>query len=248
MYNFFVEIESKQDNSFLIKGSDYNHIINVLRFKKGEEFIVTCNGISNLCSLEGFSNDTAFAKILVEDYQNTELPIKIHLFQGLPKSDKLELIIQKAVELGVYEIIPTSMQRCIVKIDDKKKNSKTERYNSISESAAKQSKRNVIPKVLDVFSYKNALEYAKTLDLLLVPYECENGMKKTKTALSEIKKGMSVGIIIGSEGGFDEKEIKLAQELPNARVISLGKRILRTETAAISTISTLMMHAELNLE
>lgn len=248
MYNFFVDINDKQDSTFLIKGSDYNHLVNVLRFKKGEEFLVTCNGISNLCSLEEILSDTAVCKILVEDYQNTELPIKIHLFQGLPKSDKLELIIQKAVELGVYEIIPTEMARCIVKFDDKKKSSKIERFNSISESAAKQSKRNVIPKVLDVLSYKSALEYAKNLDILLVPYECENGMESTKTALAEIKKGMSVGVIIGSEGGFDEKEIQMAKELPNARVISLGKRILRTETAAISTISSLMMHAELNLE
>jgi 16S rRNA (uracil1498-N3)-methyltransferase len=248
MYNFFVDIENKQDDLFLIKGSDYNHLINVLRFKKGDEFLVTCNGVSNLCLLEDYSSDTAFAKIITSNYQNTELPIKIHLFQGLPKSDKLELIIQKAVELGVYEIIPTEMARCVVKFDDKKKSSKIERFNLISESAAKQSKRNVIPKVLEVMSYKNALEYAKTLDLLLIPYECENGMQGTKTALSKIKSGMSVGIIIGSEGGFSESEVELAKALPNAMVISLGKRILRTETAAISTISTLMMHSELNLD
>jgi 16S rRNA (uracil1498-N3)-methyltransferase len=248
MYNFFVDIENKQDDLFLIKGSDYNHLINVLRFKKGNEFLVTCNGVSNLCLLEDYSSDTAIAKVITSNYQNTELPIKIHLFQGLPKSDKLELIIQKAVELGVYEIIPTEMARCVVKFDDKKKSSKIERFNLISESAAKQSKRNVIPKVLEVMSYKNALEYAKTLDLLLIPYECENGMQGTKTALSKIKSGMSVGIIIGSEGGFSESEVELAKNLPNAMVISLGKRILRTETAAISTISTLMMHSELNLD
>ena len=248
MYNFFVNVENKQDNTFLIKGSDYNHLINVLRFKKGDEFLVTCNGVSNLCLLEDYSSDTALAKIITSNYQNTELPIKISLFQGLPKSDKLELIIQKAVELGVYEIIPTEMSRCVVKFDDKKKNSKIERFNLISESAAKQSKRNVIPKVLDVMSYKNALEYAKTLDLLLIPYECENGMQGTKTALSNIKSGMKVGVIIGSEGGFSESEIELAKKLPNAMIISLGKRILRTETAAISTISTLMMHSELNFE
>ena len=186
------------------------------------------------------------ALIIEENYQNTDLPIKIVLFQGLPKSDKMELIIQKAVELGVHSIVPTEMARCVVKLDDKKKKSKKERWQAIAESAAKQSKRSEIPEVCDVLSYDEALKKAAELDLLLVPFESKNGMRDTKEALSQIKSGMSVGIIIGAEGGFDELEIEKAQS-SGGRIISLGRRILRTETAAITAAAMCMLYAEMNL-
>lgn len=245
MYNFFVNETERQGNCFIITESDFNHISNVLRMKTGDEILVSCNGKSNLCEIEIFS-DYVKAEIIEEDYHNTNLPIKIHLFQGLPKSDKMELIIQKAVELGVEEITPVEMNRCVVKIEEKKKKSKKERWQAIAESAAKQSKRVVIPKVNDIISYKQFLEKAEELSVLLVPYENKDGMKATKEALSEIKAGDTVGIIIGPEGGFDEKEIDLVTE-KNGKTISLGSRILRTETAAIASVTMCMLYAEMEL-
>ncbi len=245
MYNFFVNESEKQGNCFIITESDFNHICNVLRMKTGDEILVSCNGQASLCKIEIFS-DYVKAEVIEENYHNTNLPIKIHLFQGLPKSDKLELIIQKAVELGVEEITPVEMNRCVVKIEDKKKKSKKERWQSIAESAAKQSKRVVIPKVNDIVSYKEFLKKAEELSVLLVPYENEDGMKATKEALKEIKSGDTVGIIIGPEGGFDEKEIELVTD-KNGKTISLGSRILRTETAAIASVTMCMLYAEMEL-
>ena len=247
MHNFFVDNNARQGDSFFITGADYNHIKNVLRMKTGEQFLVSCGNESHLCELESIENETAIAKILQENYQNTNLPIKIYLFQGLPKSDKMELIIQKAVELGADVIVPTEMKHCVVKLEEKKKKSKVERWQAIAESAAKQSKRSIIPKIYDVLSYRDALKKASELDLLLVPYESKNGMTDTITALKQIKKGMSVGIFIGPEGGFCDEEITAAKE-KGGNIISLGNRILRTETAAITAVGMCMLYAEMNLE
>lgn len=246
MYNFFVDNENKKDGRYFISGTDFNHIKNVLRMSIGEQFLVSCNDVSDLCAIESIESDMVVVKIIEQNYQSTNLPIKIHLFQGLPKSDKLELIIQKAVELGVSEITPVAMKRSIVKIDDKKKKSKTERWQAIAEAAAKQSKRTAIPEVREVMSYKEMLNEAKNLDLLLVPYECAEGMTATKEALSQIKSGMSVGIVIGPEGGFEQKEIDAALEI-GGKVISLGSRILRTETAAITSVAMCMLYSEMEL-
>ena len=245
MHNFFVDNSKKQGDRYFISGVDYNHIINVLRMGVGDTFLVSSEGKSDLCEIESWNDTTVTAHIVKEDYQNTELPLQIYLFQGLPKSDKMEFIIQKAVELGVYAIIPTEMNRCVVKLDEKKKKSKVLRWQSISESAAKQSKRNYIPKVFDVLSYKQALQMASELDLLLVPYENEDGMAATKKSLEKLQSIKSVGILIGSEGGFEESEIELAKEI-GGEVISLGKRILRTETAAITSVAMCMLNAEMN--
>ena len=246
MYNFFANENSRVDNCYYITERDCNHIANVLRMKIGDELLVSNNNISNLCRIKEFSDTTVVAEIIEENYKNTDLPVKLYLFQGLPKSDKMELIIQKAVELGVHCVVPVEMHRCVVKLDDKKKKSKVSRWQSISESAAKQSKRNSIPEIHDVLSYNSALELAKQLDLILVPYENESGMKGTKDALSLIKSGMSVGVFIGPEGGFEEKEIEKALEA-EAKSISLGQRILRTETAAIASLAMCMLHIEMYL-
>ena len=246
MFNFFAEESARQGDYFYIGGSDYNHIKNVLRMKKGDEFLVSCGGVSSLCALDGFDSDTAVALIVRENYQSTDLPIKIYLFQGLPKADKMELIIQKCVELGVHAIIPTEMSRCVVKLDDKKKKSKTQRWQTIAESAAKQSKRSAVPEVFDAVSYAEALDIAKNLDVLMVPYECKDGMFSTRIALNQIKEGSKVGIIIGPEGGFEESEIEKAINA-GGEIISLGKRILRTETAAITAVGMVMLHCEMNL-
>lgn len=246
MFNFFIEEGNRHNNRYLISGADYNHIKNVLRMKIGDEFLVSENNVSNLCRIESFENESVIAEIIEERFQDTSLPIKIYLFQGLPKSDKMELIIQKAVELGVEGIIPVEMNRCVVKLDDKKKKNKTERWQSIAESAAKQSKRTSIPVIYNVMTYKEAITKASELDLFIVPYECKDEMKATVNALRNIKKGMSIGILIGPEGGFELNEIDAATN-SGGMTISLGKRILRTETAAITAVGMCMLYAEMNL-
>ena len=246
MFNFFAEKNARVGEYINITGSDYNHIKNVLRMKTGERFLVSLENSSHLCELESFSSDFLTVKIIEENFQNTELPIEIHLFQGLPKGDKLEQIIKQSVELGVHRIIPTEMTNCVVKLEEKKKVSKTARWQTIAESAAKQSKRSIVPTIELPLSFKKALEEAEKLDLILVPYECKEGMLTTTNALNEIKSGMKVGIFIGSEGGFTEKEIELCNQV-GGKIISLGKRILRTETAAITAVGMCMLYVEMNL-
>lgn len=243
MYNFFVN--QKDKDCFFITGPDYNHIKNVLRMKTGDELLVSCEGKSSLCFIDSFTSDTVIAKISEENYQDTSLPIKVFLLQGLPKSEKMELIIQKAVELGAEGVVPVEMHRSVVKLDEKKKKQKRDRWQEIALSAAKQSKRSVVPTVYDVMPYKEALSALK-LDVLLVPYENEKGMFSTKEAFLQIKRGMSVGILIGPEGGFEESEVEKALSA-GGKIISLGKRILRTETAAITALSMCMIYAEMAL-
>ena len=245
MFNFFVEDSARNGDRYIISGTDFNHIKNVLRMKVGENLLVSDGGVSHLCMIEDYSEETVTVSVLEENYNDTELPTRIYLFQGLPKGDKLELIIQKAVELGVYEIIPVEMSRSVVKIEDKKRKSKQERWQAIAESAAKQSKRNIIPTVREATSFKQAMEIAKSLDVFAVPYENKDGMKATAECFDKLKTAKSVGILIGPEGGFDEREIDLALEA-NGDVISLGKRILRAETAAITAVSAVMLYIEMN--
>lgn len=247
MFNFFVDSKNRIGDSYFITGGDFNHIKNVLRMKVGDTFLVSDGTASDLCEIESISGDTVTAKIVTENYKNAELPIKIYLFQGLPKSDKMELIIQKAVELGVYEVIPVEMKRCVVRLDDKKKKTKIARWQAISESAAKQSKRSVIPEVHSVITFREAVEMASELDLALVPYENERGMLSTVDALKKLNSVSSVGIFIGTEGGFERDEILLAEE-SGISPISLGERILRTETAAITAVSMCMLASEIGQE
>ena len=246
MFNFFAKEENRQGDTFHLTGPDCNHIKNVLRMKKGDTFLVSCEGKSHLCALSECENDFAIAEIIEENFQDTELPVKLYLFQGLPKGDKMELIIQKTVELGVHKIIPVEMNRCVVKLDDKKKNANTSRWQAIAESAAKQSKRTLVPEISLPLSYSEAMKQAENLDLFLVPYESKRGMEATIEALSLIKKGSSVGILIGPEGGFEEAEVEKAFSA-GGKVISLGSRILRTETAAITAVGMWMLHTEMKL-
>lgn len=247
MFNFFAKENADTDGRFHISGSDHNHIRNVLRMKPGEEFLISFEGKSHLCILEDLDENTSVAKILSENYQSTELPVYIHLFQGLPKADKMELIIQKCTELGVSEITPVEMRNCVVRLEEKKKKSKTERWQAISESAAKQSKRNLVPTVNNPLSFTSVIARADEFDLFLIPYESKEGMKSTKDALSKIKGGTRVAILIGPEGGFDENEIEKCTAV-NMHIISLGKRILRTETAAITSVGMCMLYSELSDE
>lgn len=247
MFNFFADENSRRDGCYYIEGSDLNHIRNVLRMKEGDELLVSENGISSLCEIESIGEGCAVLRIVEEDYQNTELNCEIHLFQGLPKADKMELIIQKCVELGVHRIIPCEMHRCVVKLDDKKKKSKLQRWQAISESAAKQSKRNIIPEIADVLPISLLTEKISDYDIFIVPYENERGMEATLETLGKIRKGMKIGILIGPEGGFEEKEISRLTE-KGAVPLSLGSRILRTETAAITAAGMCMLHIEMNVK
>lgn len=241
MQQIFVN-EGPVNDSFVITGDDMHHLVRVVRLKRGEVIRVSsADGLNYLCEVSDITSDELIAKVK-EEVPSTELSNKIYLFQALPKGDKMETIIEKCVELGVHEIIPVQMKNCIVKLDDKKKKSKLTRYQTVAETAAKQSKRSIIPKVADFMSFKDAFEYAKSLDILLLPYESKNGMKDTFDALDSIKEGMSIGVFIGPEGGFDSSEIELVREI--CRIISLGRRILRTETAAICTLSMLMLKSE----
>lgn len=245
MYQFFVSPEQINDKSVIINGTDVNHIKNVLRMKPGEEIAVS-NGADNKeyrCAIESLGVDSIKCTLLFVKEDGLELPSKVYLFQGLPKSDKMELIIQKAVELGVYEIIPVETKRAVVKLDAKKAASKLTRWNTIAEAAAKQSKRRVIPKVMNPMSFRQAVQYAENMDVKLIPYELSEGMEETKRLIESVKPGQSVAAFIGPEGGFAEEEIALAKEkgiLP----ITLGKRILRTETAGFTVLSWLMYHLE----
>ena len=238
MYQFFVEEEQVHSDSISITGGDVNHIKNVLRMKNGEKIRVSSkSGQAYFCHISSILDDEVIAAIDSADETGTELDNHIVLYQGLPKGDKMELIIQKAVELGVSEIVPVAMKNCVVKLDDKKAKSKATRWQAIAESAAKQSKRSLIPEVKMPMSYKEAVAYAKKLDVKLVPYENEHGMAGTKAAMEQIKKGESIAVFIGPEGGFAPEEIALVQD--EMQLISLGKRILRTETAGIAALAIL---------
>ncbi len=241
MYHFFVEPSLIQGQDIYIEGSDYNHIKNVLRMKIGEVISVG-DGLSDKdyrCHIEEYTDTAVHCRLDFIKESGVELPVRVTLFQGLPKSDKMELIIQKCVELGVAEVIPVACSRSIVKLDAKKEKSKITRWNGISEAAAKQSKRAIIPEVKSVMSYKEAIDYARSLDVNLLPYELAEGFDATRKIMGSIKSGQSVGIFIGPEGGFSEEEVKLAEEA-GFEPITLGKRILRTETAAMVVLSWLI--------
>ena len=243
MYQFFVEEAQISEKEIRIEGSDVNHMKNVLRMKFGEKIRISSDTGRNFYgAVSELTDEFVLVTILEELEENTELPNKIYLFQGLPKSDKMELIIQKAVELGVYEIIPVSMKNCVAKLEEKKATSKIARWQEIAKSAAKQSKRSLVPTVQMPMSYKLAVEKAKELDLLFVPYENERGMQATRDALSQIQKGESIGIFIGPEGGFDNSEIALVKG--EGQLLSLGNRILRTETAGLAMLSMLIYQLE----
>lgn len=245
MYNFFVEPSQIQGNDIIITGSDVNHIKNVLRMKIGEELSVS-NGIDEKeyrCGIEEFREDSILCKLRFVKEDGMELPSKIYLFQGLPKADKMELIIQKAVELGVHEVIPVAAKRAVVKLDEKKAKNKIARWQGISEAAAKQSKRRVIPEIKQVMTMKEAIQYACGMDIKLIPYELAEGMGKTKQLISSIQPGQSVAVFIGPEGGFEESEIGQAMEA-GIQPITLGKRILRTETAGFTVLGWIMYQLE----
>lgn len=246
MYQFFVEEGQINKDRIVIVGDDVNHIKNVLRMKVGEEIAVS-NGVDGKeyrCEIVSLEKDEVICKLRFIKEDGVELPAKVYLFQGLPKADKMELIIQKAVELGVYSVIPVATKRSIVKLDDKKAASKRIRWQGISEAAAKQSKRKIIPEIGEVVSFKEAIKLTKDMEIKLIPYELAEDMGKTKEIIQGIEPGQSVAIFIGPEGGFDESEIEFARQ-EGVEAITLGKRILRTETAGMTVLAWLMYQLEM---
>ena len=228
-----------------ITGGDVNHIKNVLRMKNGEKIRVSSkSGQAYFCHISSILDDEVIAAIDSADETGTELDNHIVLYQGLPKGDKMELIIQKAVELGVSEIVPVAMKNCVVKLDEKKAAKKLQRWQAIAESAAKQSKRTVIPTVKQPVTYKEALKIASELDITLVPYENERGMDATREIMGQLKAGQTIGVVVGPEGGFAPEEIALVDEHATMHRISLGRRILRTETAGLAALAMLVYNLD----
>lgn len=246
MYHFFVDENQVEKENIIIQGTDVNHIKNVLRMKAGNQVRISVREDTSkdyICQLEELQEEFIKAKIIEIDEEGTELPASIYLFQGLPKGDKMELIIQKTVELGVFEIIPVATKRAVVKLDHKKEENKLKRWRTIAESAAKQSKRRKIPDIKRVMTMQEALNYAKDFDIKLIPYENAKGMDETKRILSQLTQGTKIGIFIGPEGGFEDTEVELAID-QGMVPITLGKRILRTETAGLALVAAMMFQLE----
>ena len=244
MYHFYVEPEAVSADTARIIGGDVNHIKNVLRMHPGEEImILDGSGMEYRCEIEAIS-DEVLARVLEAKKTEAELSVRLLLFQGLPKKDKMELIIQKAVELGVSEIIPVLTKRTVVKLEDKKKEQKKlERWQAIAEAAAKQSGRGIIPKVCEAVKFTEAVKQAGELDEALIPYELAEGMDGARERIRGLHGKRTIGIFIGPEGGFEEEEIALAAKA-GIHPITLGKRILRTETAGLCILSVIMFELE----
>ena len=240
MYRFFVEPSqiNTNDKCVIINGNDVNHIRNVLRMKPGEEISVS-NGVDGKeyrCGIVSLEADRVICELRFVKEDGVELPCRVYLFQGLPKADKMEWIVQKAVELGAYEIIPVAAKRCVVKLDEKKAAAKIARWQGIAEAAAKQSKRHIIPQVAEVLNFSQAVKKASDMDVRLIPYEMAEEMERTRQIIEGIKPGQSIAVFIGPEGGFEEAEIREAQAA-GIEPVTLGKRILRTETAGMTVLS-----------
>lgn len=253
MPKFFVKQEQINGDIIIIQGQDVNHIKKVLRAKIGDELQIcnSQNGENFLCDIKEIENEKILCKIKQEIEEKVESNIEVTIFQGLPKADKMEYIIQKSVELGVYDITPVEMKRCVVKLDEKDKNKKQLRWQKISEVAAKQCGRDIIPQINRIINTKNICELIKKYDIVLVAYENEKE-KTLKEQLKLIKEKMQkmekdelikIGIVIGPEGGLEERDVQDLKE-NGAKIITLGKRILRTETVALNVLSVIMYELE----
>lgn len=253
MPKFFVKKEQIQNNEIIIQGQDVNHIKKVLRAKIGDELQIcnSQNGENFLCNIEKINNEDILCIIKHKIEEKVESNVEVTIFQGLPKADKMEYIIQKSVELGVYDITPVKMKRCVVKLDDKDKNKKVQRWQKISEVAAKQCGRDLIPTIKDIINIKKLCNLIGNYDIVLVAYENEreNTLReqleiiKGKICLNKNDRKFKIGVIIGPEGGLEEDDVKSLKE-NGAEIITLGKRILRTETVALNILSIIMYELE----
>lgn len=245
MPKFFVKNNQINENVVSIIGTDVNHIANVLRLKVDDE-IQVCNedkGINYNTKIAEINKEFVKCNILEIKESNSEANVHINILQGLPKAEKMELIIQKCTELGVKEITPVEMERCIVKLDSKSESKKKERWQKIAEVAAKQSGRDKIPQINNVINIKNVCNILTNYDIVLVPYENEKNVTLKEVLAKLPKKDLKIAIIIGPEGGFEEKEIQMLEQ-SNCKIVTLGNRILRTETVALNVLSIIMYELE----
>lgn len=247
MPKFFVKNNQIENNTIQILGTDVNHIKNVLRLKENDE-IEICDSDeqqSYLCKIIELEENFVKCDIVNKIEESRESNIEVTIFQGLPKADKMELIIQKSVELGVYDITPVEMARCVVKLNDKDKTKKIERWNKISEVAAKQSQRDIIPKINNIIKISELANIISQYDGIILTYEKEKDYT-IKQELQKLKtqQAQKIGIVIGPEGGLEEKEVEMLKN-NGASVITLGKRILRTETVALNVLSNIIYEFEM---
>ena len=249
MPKFFVRDGQIENNTIKVEGQDVNHIRNVLRQKVGDEIII-CNSDKQknyLCDIQKIEKETIECKIVreLEDFKSN---VKVTIMQGIPKKDKMELVIQKSVELGCFDIQPVEMERCVVKLQEKDKKKKQERWQKIAEVAAKQCDRDFIPKVNNIMKLKDICKILNEYDIVILAYEKEEKttlketLKKIKEKYGE--KEVKIAVIIGPEGGIDLKEVEMIQENDNVITVTLGKRILRTETVALNVLSIIMYELE----
>lgn len=247
MPRFFVKNEQIKGTSIEILGEDVKHIKNVLRKQIGDNIEICDQDTekSYICKIEKIENESILTSI-VEELQSYDDKIKVDIYQGLPKADKMELIIQKSVELGVNAIIPVAMKRCVVKIDSKDESKKITRWQKIAESAAKQSGRNTIPAIKNIVNVEKIIQLIKEYDCVIVAYENEKN-NTIKRELLEIKENIhdkvKIAVVIGPEGGLEEKDVEMLKQ-NGTKIVTLGNRILRTETVALNVLSVIMYELE----
>lgn len=244
MVRIFTKEENRTPDGFTVTGNDYNHVKNVLRMREGDvlQALTEDERVFN-CEIVSLSDGALKLRICSEEEAGTELKAELWLFQGLPKGDKFETVLQKAVELGAHAVVPVLMKRCVAKVDPKKAGAKLKRYAAIAEAAAKQSKRSIIPQAGPFMTMKEAVEFCRDFDRVFVPYENAVNMKETKALFAGVRAGERVAVFIGPEGGFEEEEVR-AVEAIGGHAVTLGKRILRTETAGMTVLSVLMFGLE----
>ncbi|NEZ45704.1 16S rRNA (uracil(1498)-N(3))-methyltransferase [Clostridium niameyense] len=235
MHKFFVPSDNIQENTVYIEGEDVKHIYKVLRLNVGDTINVNnCKGTEYEVKINDINKKVVSGEIIKKIDINNESPLNIYLYQGLPKSTKMDFIVQKGTELGIKEVIPIITKRVVVK-GDLKEFKKLDRWNRIALESCKQCKRSFIPKVRTPITFEELIENIKLMDLILVPYENKEnyGIKKVMEYVAGQKdKIKNIAIIIGPEGGFEEEEINILESL-KAHIITLGPRIFRTETAGI---------------
>ena len=243
MTRLFVEDDLSSRSEFSLNEEDSRYISQVLRMRAGEEVtVVDGNGLECLCEVFSLSKKEVTLKIVDKHENNTEPPYKVTLFQSVSKGERMDLTIQKATELGVYEIVPVLSERCVVRLDPKDSKSKIDRWQKIALEASRQSGRGIVPKITSPVSFDEALSMIESFDLTVFPWEEEKD-KGLKTALREFS-GKTIAVFIGPEGGFEQSEADEAQSRGALRV-TLGPRILRTETAGAAVLAMIVYESEI---
>ena len=242
MHRFFADERGVVEGAAYLNAEDAGHALRVLRLESGDEVELVCAPARYRAKIDSTEGGEVRLRV-IEKLRDTEARTRVTLYQGLPKADKMEFIVQKLVELGAYRIVPVALKRSVVHLDEKKAKARQARWQSIAEAAAKQSKRRIVPEVGAVCTLKEALEQTKQMDLKLIPYELSEGMMRTRKLIESAAPGQEIGVFIGPEGGFEEAEVELAMQ-SGFMPVTLGKRILRTETAGLTVMAWLMYQLE----